>query len=72
MSDKWSDVQQAGSHLSATDTDDAVHAAASIIEEGHGDGMFAGWQPVSFGCRVNLEDMSSGTEDGLLPLKNPQ
>lgn len=59
-----------GTHLSATHADDAVDAAASIVEEGHGDGMFAGWQPVAFGGRVNLEDVSSGAEDGLLPLKN--
>lgn len=31
--------------------------------------MFAGRQPVAFGGRVDLEDMSSGTEDGLLSLK---
>lgn len=59
-----------GTHLSATHTDDAVDAAAGIVEEGHGDGVFAGRQPVAFGGRVDLEDMSSGTEDGLLPFKN--
>lgn len=32
--------------------------------------MFAGRQPVAFGGRVDLEDMSSGAEDGLLPLKH--
>ena len=57
------------SHLSAAHADDAVDAAAGIIEEGHGDGVFAGWQPVAFGGRVDLEDMSSGAEDGLLPFK---
>lgn len=61
-----------GSHLSATHADDAVDAAAGIVEEGHGDGVFAGGQPVAFGGRVDLEDVSSGTEDGLLPLKNTQ
>ena len=59
-----------GSHLSPAHTDDAVDAAAGIKEERHSDGMFAGWQPVAFGGRVNLEDMSSGTEDGLLPSKH--
>lgn len=59
-----------GSHLSPAHTDDAVHAAACIIEEGHSDSMLAGWQPVTFGRRVDLEDMGSGAEDGLLPLKN--
>lgn len=58
-----------GSHLSPAHADDAVDAAAGIVEEGHGDGVFAGWQPVAFGGRVDLEDMSSGAEDGLLPLK---
>lgn len=57
------------SHLCATHADDTVDAAAFIVEEGHCDGVFAGWQPVAFGGRVDLEDMSSGTEDGLLPLK---
>lgn len=58
------------SHLSPTHADDAVDAAAGVVEEGHGDGVFAGRQPVAFGGRVNLEDMSSGTEDGLLPLNH--
>lgn len=57
------------SYLSATHADDAVDAAAGIVEEGHGDGVFAGGQPVAFGGRVDLEDMSSGAEDGLLPFK---
>ena len=57
------------SHLSAAHADDAVDAAAGIVEEGHGDGVFAGGQPVAFGRRVDLEDMSSGAEDGLLPFK---
>lgn len=59
-----------GSHLSPAHADDAVDVAAGIIEEGHSDGVFAGWQPVAFGGRVDLEDMSSGAEDGLLPLKD--
>lgn len=58
------------SHLSPTHTDDAVDAAACIVEEGHGDGVFARRQPVAFGGRVNLENMSSGAEDRLLPLKH--
>lgn len=58
------------SHLSAAHADDAVDAAAGIVEEGHGDGVFAGWQPIAFGGRVDLEDMSSGAEDGLLPLRH--
>lgn len=58
-----------GSDLSPTHTDDAVHAAAGVIEEGHGDSMFAGREPVAFGGRVDLEDMSSNAKDGLFPLK---
>lgn len=57
------------SHLCPAHADDAVHVAASIVEEGHGDGVLAGRQPVALGGRVDLEDMSSGAEDGLLPVK---
>lgn len=56
-------------HLCAPHTDDPVDVAASIVEEGNSDGVFAGRQPVAFGGRVDLEDMSSGTEDGLLPAR---
>lgn len=63
-------MQVCCSHLSPAHTDDTVDAAAGVIEEGHGDGVFAGRQPVPFGGRVDLEDMSSGAEDGLLPLKH--
>lgn len=58
-----------GAHLCATHADDAVDAAAGIVEERHGDGVFAGRQPVAFGGRVDLKDMSFGAEDGLLPVK---
>lgn len=61
---------ESNTHLGAAHADDAVDAAAGIVEERHGDGMFASWQPVAFGGRVDLEDMSSGAEDGLLPLKH--
>lgn len=56
-----------GSHLCPANTDDAVDATAGIVEEGHSDGVFAGRQPVALSGRVDLEDMSSGAEDGLLP-----
>lgn len=65
----WLDLRVLGSYLSSTHTDDPVHIPGGIIKEGHSDGMFAGRQPVAFGGRVDLEDMSSGTEDGLLSLK---
>lgn len=58
------------SHFRPAHADDAVHAAAGVIEEGHGDSVLAGRQPVAFGGRVDLEDMSSGAEDGLLPSKH--
>lgn len=61
-----------GFHLGAAHADDAVDVAAVIVEEGHGDGVFAGRQPVALGGRVDLEDVSSGTEDGLLPSKHTQ
>lgn len=54
-------------YLCAPHTDDPVDVASSIVEEGNGDGVLAGWQPVAFGGRVDLEDVSSGAEDGLLP-----
>lgn len=57
-------------HFSPAHADDAVDAAAGVVEEGHGDGVLAGRQPVAFGGRVDLEDMSSGAEDGLLPSKH--
>lgn len=60
---------KADAHLCAAHADDAVDAAAGIVEEGHGDGVLAGRQPVAFGGRVDLKDMGFGTVDGLLPLK---
>lgn len=54
-------------HLCAPHTDDPVDVASGVVEEGNRDGVFAGRQPVAFGGRVDLEDMSSGAEDGLLP-----
>lgn len=58
-----------GSYLRSTHADDAVDAATGIVEEGHSDGVLAGRQPVAFGGWVDLEDMSSGAEDGLFPSK---
>lgn len=58
-----------GFYLSPAHADDAVDAAVCIIEEGHGDRMFASRQPVAFGGRVDLKDVSSGAEDGLFPSK---
>lgn len=54
-------------HLGAAHADDAVHVAVGIVEEGHIDGMFAGRDPVPLGGGVDLEDVSPGAEDGLLP-----
>lgn len=68
----WCDMvlQLCVPHLSPAHTDDAVHISGRIVEKGHGDCVFTGRQPVAFRGRVDLEDMSSGTEDGLLPLKH--
>lgn len=55
------------SHLRAPDTDDAVHTPVGIVEKRDSDSMLAGREPVPLCGRVNLEDMRSGTEDGLLP-----
>jgi len=54
-------------HLGPAHADDVVHVAVGIIEEGHGDGMLAGGDPVSLRGRVDLEDVGPGTEDRLLP-----
>ncbi len=54
-------------HLGAAHADDAVDVTVGIIEEGHGDGMFAGRDPVSLGVGVDLENMGPGAEDRLLP-----
>lgn len=65
-------MQACCSHLSPAHTDDAIDATAGIVEEGHGDGVFAGRQPIPFGGRVDLEDVSSGAEDGLLPSRHKE
>jgi len=54
-------------HLRAPDADDAVDAAPGVVEEGDRDGVLARRQPVPLRGRVDLEDVSSGAEDGLLP-----
>lgn len=54
-------------HLGPTHADDAVDVAVGIVKEGHGDGMFAGGDPVPFGAGVDLENMGPGAEDRLLP-----
>lgn len=63
-------LTKADTHLGAAHADDAVDAAAGIVEEGHGDCVLAGRQPVAFGGRVDLKDMGFGAVHGLLPLKN--
>lgn len=54
-------------HLGPPNTNDAVHITVGVVEEGHGDSMFAGGNPVPLGCRVDLENMGPGAEDWLLP-----
>jgi len=53
--------------LGPSHTDDPVHIACGIVKIGDSQGMFAGRDPVSFGSRVDLENMGSGAEDWLLP-----
>lgn len=54
-------------HLGPAHADDAVNVAVGIVEEGHGDGMLAGGDPVPLCVWVNLENMGPGAEDRLLP-----
>lgn len=60
----------AGSDLWPVQADDAVDVARAVVEVGHGDGVFAGGNPVLLGVRVDLEDVRSGAEDGLLSAGN--
>lgn len=55
------------SHLSPTHADDAVYIPIGVVKKGDGNSMLAGRDPVAFGGWINLEHMSSGTEDRLLP-----
>lgn len=54
-------------HLGAAHTDDPVHVAVGVVEEGHIDGVFTGGDPVPLGGGVDLEDVGPGAEDRLLP-----
>lgn len=54
-------------NLGPAHADDAVDVAVGIVEEGNGDGMFAGRDPVPLGGGVDLENMGPGSEDWLLP-----
>ncbi len=57
---------RAGSDLWPVQADDAVDVARAVVEVGHGDGVFAAGNPVLLGVGVDLEDVRSGAEDGLL------
>lgn len=54
-------------YLWAIQTDYPVDISCAVIEVGHSNSMLAGGNPVFLSVRVNLEDMSSGAEDGLFP-----
>lgn len=54
-------------HLRTTHADDAVHVPVAVVEEGDGDGMLTGGDPVPLGVWVDLEHMGPGAEDRLLP-----
>ena len=58
------------SHLGPAHADDAVHIAVGVIEEGDGDGVLAGGDPVPLGGGVDLEHVGPYAEDGLLPEGN--
>lgn len=59
-------VCKCGSDLGSVQADDAVDVACAVVEVRHGDGVLAGGDPVLFGVGVDLEDVGSGAEDGLL------
>lgn len=54
-------------YLWAIQTDYPVDISCAVIEVGHSNSMLAGGNPVLLSVWVNLEDMSSGAEDGLFP-----
>lgn len=54
-------------YLGAIQTDYPVDISCAVIEVGHSNSMLAGGNPVLLSVWVNLEDMSSGAEDGLFP-----
>lgn len=56
-------------YLGAPHADDPVHVARGIVEIGDGQGVLAGWDPVPFGGRVDLENVGPGAEDRLLPAR---
>lgn len=59
-------VSSAGWYLGSIHTDDPVAVPCDIVEIGNGDGLLAGRHPVLLGVGVDLEDVRSGGEDGLL------
>lgn len=56
-------------HLGASHTDDAVGMPIGIVEERDGDRMLAGWDPVALSSWINLKHVGSGTENGLLSMR---
>lgn len=60
-------IQGRSAHLGPAHADDAVGVSVGVVEEGDGDRMLAGRDPVAFGGGIDLEHMSSSAEDGLFP-----
>lgn len=54
------------SYLGSIHTDYPIAVSRAVIEVGNSYGLLAGRNPVLLGGGVNLEDMRSGSEDGLL------
>lgn len=56
----------AGQYLGSIHTDDPIAVPGDIVEVGNSDGLLACRHPVLLGAGVNLEDVRSRGEDGLL------
>ena len=52
-------------YLRSIHTDDPIAVSCDIVEVGDGDSLLACRHPVLLGAGVDLEDMRSGSEDGL-------
>ena len=52
-------------YLRSIHTDDPIAVSCDIVEVGDSDSLLASRHPVLLGVGVDLEDMRSGSEDGL-------
>lgn len=58
---------RAHTHLRSIHADDAVAVPCAVVKIGDSDSLLAGRNPVLLGGWVDLEDMSPGSVDRLLP-----